>query len=113
MRCQLQLIAILGLLLLAPSTANARRRSRVDTPIENAADAPLEDNLATASGSEDVVESLEKLPAPKDKVKDKEASKAEAALSSDQQCSSDNISFELVTGYEEDRNSSFRLIKFN
>lgn len=97
MKCQLRIIAILGLLItVAP--ADARRRSRIDTPIQNAADAPLEDNLATASGSEMVVEKVE---APK--AKEEDASKADSALPSAPQCSSDNISFELVTGYGDGR----------
>lgn len=101
MRCQLRLVAILGLLVIVSPAANARRRSRIDTPIQNAADAPLEDNLATASGAEEVVEKVEKPPSsPKDKVKE-DATKAVSALPRDQQCGSDNISFELVTGYEQ------------
>lgn len=94
MRCQLRLVAILGLLAIFPSAAIARRRSRIDTPIQNAADAPLEDNLATASGSDVILEKVESPPAPREK---EDASKAV----SDQQCSSDNISFELVTGYDD------------
>lgn len=101
MRCQLRLVAILGLIVIVSPAANARRRSRIDAPIQNAADAPLEDNLATASGSDVVVEKVEAPATSKDKVKEEDASKAVSALSSDQQCSSDNISFELVTGYDD------------
>uniref|UniRef100_A0A182F6L8 Apple domain-containing protein n=2 Tax=Anopheles albimanus TaxID=7167 RepID=A0A182F6L8_ANOAL len=52
---------LLTCLLLAssPSIDGAKRRSRLDLPISKPADAPLEDNLATASGSEPAFERIE------------------------------------------------------
>ncbi|XP_053689043.1 uncharacterized protein LOC128738156 [Sabethes cyaneus] len=52
---------ILACLLLASalSIEGAKRRSRLDLPISKPADAPLEDNLATASGSDGVVDRAE------------------------------------------------------
>ncbi|XP_058129267.1 uncharacterized protein LOC131289165 [Anopheles ziemanni] len=52
---------LLTCLLLAssPSIDGAKRRSRLDLPISKPADAPLEDNLATASGSEPAFERVE------------------------------------------------------
>lgn len=87
-------------------SAEARRRSRIDLPIQNAAEAPLEDNLATASGSEKV-EVAEKLEAPapttvttdivaeEDKVSESNSSEESPAY---EDCDLDNISFEMITG---------------
>ncbi|XP_055529344.1 uncharacterized protein LOC129721151 [Wyeomyia smithii] len=52
---------ILACLLLASalSIEGTKRRSRLDLPISKPADAPLEDNLATASGSDGVVDRAE------------------------------------------------------
>lgn len=98
---KLRLITILGIILLINSlttSVHARRKSRQDSPIENAADAPLEDNLATASGS-DLSQSEEIVEVPNESRKT-ESSSAESSTSSSSnvECSSDNISFELVTG---------------
>lgn len=40
------------LLCLLVTSQTSARRSRIDLPIQNSADAPAEDNLATASGNE-------------------------------------------------------------
>lgn len=93
---QLQLIAIVVVLISVSTHVNARRRSRIDFPIQNAADAPLEDNLATASGSDVAVEKFE-LPTPTTAKVQKEGEPTSSEESSDE-CKSDNISFELVTG---------------
>jgi hypothetical protein len=94
---KLQLIALFALLFTL--NVDARRRSRIDLPIKNAADAPLEDNIATASGSDVVVEKFEAPPPTTLKAKEDETTAA--ATSSEEsgdECESDNISFELVTG---------------
>lgn len=98
----LRLFAVLGLLVTI-STVDARRRSKIDSPIELAAEAPLEDNLATASGSDIVVEKIENPPTPSTTskpVEEESVPKAALKISSSQQCTSENISFELVTGYD-------------
>jgi hypothetical protein len=79
-------------LLLSTTAVSARRRSRIELPIENAQDAPLEDNLATAS---DVI--VERIKSPfsnEDKVLKIDDEVAQF------QCENENISFELITGYE-------------
>lgn len=75
---------------------DGRRRSRIDGPIQNAADAPPEDNLATASGADLITERLE---APNSNAIDEVTSREESSTSSEE-CNQDNISFELVTGYD-------------
>ncbi|XP_070494283.1 uncharacterized protein [Chironomus tepperi] len=100
---KIRLITILGIILLINSlttSVHARRKARqeaIDSPIENAADAPLEDNIATASGS-DLTESEEIVEVPNESRKT-EATVVESTSSSNNECSPDNISFELVTGY--------------
>jgi hypothetical protein len=92
----LRLVLVLGILVLALTTTSteARRRRQIDSPIENAADAPLEDNLATASGIEEtrsdeepVSIAIETINAPQQK-----------AATSVAECGAENISYELVTG---------------
>lgn len=81
------------LILSSTSTINARRRSRIELPIENAADAPLEDNIATAS---DVIQERIKSPfVVEDKVL-----KIDEDDETSFNCESENISFEMITGYE-------------
>lgn len=87
---------MLGILLLTLTTTSteARRRSRIDSPIENAADAPLEDNIATASG-------VEELRSDDDVVEDAESKTnvpQQKAVTSAGDCAPEKISFELVTG---------------
>lgn len=93
----LRLVLVLGILVLALTTTTTearRRRRQIDSPIENAADAPLEDNLATASGVEEtrsdeepVSIAIETINAPQQK-----------AATSAAECGAENISYELVTG---------------
>lgn len=99
MRLNRQLIArILGTFLILSSTVDGRRRSRVDSPIASFSDAPLEDNLATASDSDVAVQKVEApvTNSTTDKTEVKETLKA--ALVDDKECKSDTMSFELVTG---------------
>jgi hypothetical protein len=103
MYSSLRLVAILGLVVTGSIAADARRRSRIDLPIQVTADAPLQDNLATASDSDVVVEKLEMPPSSLVKEQTKEeinkkavAANEDATLPAD--CSADNMSFELTTG---------------
>lgn len=112
---------LLTCLLLAsssPSIDAAKRRSRLDLPISKPADAPLEDNLATASGSEPAYERVEAPAAITPAAAATSAgtsaeteSSANASGSgssenssqmideySDEECDPDFIAFELVTG---------------
>ncbi|XP_058813376.1 uncharacterized protein LOC131677531 [Topomyia yanbarensis] len=119
---------ILACLLLASalSIEGAKRRSRLDLPISKPADAPLEDNLATASGSDIKYERVEP-PAAASTAANPPAAVAtpvaaaatstetDAANSSgsgsaenssqmideysDEDCDPDFVAFELVTGY--------------
>jgi uncharacterized protein YuzE len=81
-------------LLLSTTTISARRRSRIELPIENAQDAPLEDNLATASDV--IVERIKSPFANEDKVLKIDENDEVAPF----ECENENISFELITGYE-------------
>ena len=104
---RLSSIAILILLTTSCLTVEAaKRRSRIDSPILNPADAPPEDNLATASGSDVIVEKLVEAPpqtttvqieAIEDEVTVSESSSSEESPAYDD-CDVDNISFELITG---------------
>lgn len=89
-------IALLGLLLSTPFSVNAaKRRSRVDTPIVQAADAPLEDNVATASGVEPVKAEL-----PPVTYETPEFLASDAVITeNDEECDPDMIGFEIITGY--------------
>lgn len=98
MTSKLQLIAIFALFFTLSTQVDARRRSRIDLPIQNAADAPLEDNLATASGSEMVVEKLELPPPTTTSSKNQKEEESTSSRQSSDECKSDNISFELITG---------------
>ena len=82
------------------SAVHARRRSRIDLPIKNAADAPLEDNVAVESGN---AEESATVPQPTTLQADLAESINDVSESSSseelQDCDNiDNISFELVTG---------------
>uniref|UniRef100_A0A182XVG0 Apple domain-containing protein n=3 Tax=Cellia TaxID=44534 RepID=A0A182XVG0_ANOST len=111
---------LLACLLLAssPSIDAAKRRSRLDLPISKPADAPLEDNLATASGSEPAYERVEAPAAITPAAATSAGASAETESSanasgsgssenssqmideySDEECDPDFIAFELVTGY--------------
>ncbi len=101
------------------SVSAAKRQSRIDLPIKKAADAPLEDNIATASGSEVIAQKLEapspspateteaETSAPTSEKPEEASSESESSseLTSSEEanyfndCDVDNISFELLTGY--------------
>ena len=99
MTSKLQIIALFTLLFTLSTQVDARRRSRIDLPIQNAADAPLEDNLATASGSDVVVEKFEAAPPTTSKAEKEEETTSSSSEESSDECKSDNVSFELITGY--------------
>ncbi|XP_058460095.1 uncharacterized protein LOC131435864 [Malaya genurostris] len=118
---------ILACLLLASalSIEGAKRRSRLDLPISKPADAPLEDNLATASGGSETTYERVEAPAaasaagppaavvtPAAAAASTEADAANSSGSgsaenssqmideySDEDCDPDFVAFELVTGY--------------
>lgn len=92
----------------------ARRKSKVDTPIALAADAPLSDNIATASGSEPQVVAVARDPAAgvaTDRPAPIPSTIAAASPSSsasvpaaapadeEEECDSDMVGFEIITGY--------------
>lgn len=100
-------------LLISCSSVDARRRSRIDLPIQNAADAPLEDNVATASGLEKVEtekmevekKEVEKVDEPEpmpttvqNEVADVSESNSSEESPAYDDCDLDNISFEMITG---------------
>ena len=98
-----RLCKVLLVILLTTSsfTVNAaKRRSRIESPIENAAEAPLEDNIATASGSDVII--VKKEPASTSTSTELAEKEAVSEYSNEDmsydECDSDNISFELVTG---------------
>lgn len=104
MLLKLNKIAIIWLLAMTCLSVEARRRSRIDLPIQNAADAPLEDNLATASGVEKIEAEKLEAPAPTtvpteiaEEEKVSESNSSEESPSYDD-CDLDNISFEMITG---------------
>jgi hypothetical protein len=68
----------------------AKRRSRLELPIVKPAEAPPEDNIATASGSEP---QYEKVEAPATEVSEP------IDEYTDEECDPDNVAFELITGY--------------
>lgn len=104
------------LIVLAFSTMQAngaRRKSKVDSPIALAAEAPLTDNIATASGGEpQVVVAREPAPPAGSAVATDRPSASTVAASSsapslsaapasidnDEDCDSDMIGFEIITG---------------
>lgn len=97
---------------IASHTVDARR-SRIDLPIKNPSDAPLEDNLATASGNEsEVVPAVvaEPLTSNKDKDKEKEPEKevaapvvTEAPVSDVKEESSTDLANDILTDEEEEK----------
>lgn len=87
-------------LTLSPATSGAKRRSRIDTPIKQAADAPLTDNIATASGSEPQAVKVE-LPPVTYEVPEFQISNAATVAeenTSEEECDPDMIGFEVITG---------------
>lgn len=102
---KLNTIAIICLLTMACFSVDARRRSRIDLPIQNASSAPLEDNIATASAAEKIEAEKLEAPAPttilndiadEDKVSESNSSEESPSY---EDCELDNISFEMITGY--------------
>lgn len=100
-------IVILCLLALSSFTVEARRRSRIDLPIQNTSEAPLGDSLATTTMIEKVEREkaeAEKLEAPTTVQSDiaEEESTSESNSSEEspayEDCDLDNISFEMITG---------------
>lgn len=104
-------ILVVLCLVIFSTSVNARRRSRIDLPIKNTADTPLEDNVAQASTAEQqqqqpqpqteaVSPSLPVTTLQTETVDDNEVNSSESTSSEElQDCDNiDNISFELVTG---------------
>jgi hypothetical protein len=98
-------ILVLCLVIISCTSVHARRRSRIDLPIKNAAEAPLEDNVAMASGvEEETISSSSTQPITTDAQTDmiESSSEMQSESSSSEElidCENiDNISFELVTG---------------
>lgn len=101
-------IALLLLLTISSLTVDAaKRRSRIEFPIENAAEAPLEDNIATASGSDLTIVKIKPGSVKSNSTHSLQTDVADVDAVSEysnedmtyDECDSDNISFELVTGY--------------
>jgi hypothetical protein len=82
---------------LAATSVHARRRSRIDSPIENAADAPLEDNIATASDNVEAFRSEELIDTTTNEPRSNPADAIETETKKSE-CNTENVSFELVTG---------------
>lgn len=93
-------LLVLCLVISSCITVHARRRSRIDLPIKNVADAPLEDNVAVESGKEEAA--ALSAPQPTTVLPDvAESNDVSESNSSEelQDCDNiDNISFELITG---------------
>lgn len=87
---------IIGCLITSVVSAETRRRSRIDSPIQIPADAPFEDNLATASDVSEAIEELPPLSVLKEEKKEEVTKEKDESLSDE--CEAANISFELVTG---------------
>lgn len=108
---------IFCLVVIITSNTVDARRSRVDLPIKNPSDAPLEDNLATASGNEsEIVPAIvpaEPLTSNKDKEKEKEKEKdkevspapvvTEATVSDVKEESSTDLANEIQSEEDEDK----------
>lgn len=77
-------------------TAETRRRSRIESPIQLPAAAPLEDNLATASDA--IEESLPLSEVKEEKSEEVTKAKDNSGESEDNDCEGNNVSFELMTG---------------
>lgn len=84
-------IVILCLIATSSLTTAAKRRQRLDTPIVKAAEAPLEDNQATASGTETETIKIEGPLAnyqPQEDTMENESSPAGTKLAADVESSS-------------------------
>lgn len=99
-------IAVFCLLAVSCLSVEARRRSRIDLPLQNATDSTLGDNIATsmAPGTEKVEAEKLELPAPTtlqtDIADDERVSESNSSEESPayEDCDLDNISFEMITG---------------
>lgn len=102
---------LLIILVFSTLATGARRKSKVDSPIQLAADAPLTDNIATASGSEPQVIKEAAPLAATDKPSPSSTPGAAAAaaavpaaasslanIDNDDLCDTDMIGFEIITG---------------
>lgn len=107
-----KLLNFLLIFLISTYIQTDARRSRIDLPITNAADAPPNDNIATATGVEPLAV---KVPAPESDVVDMasvgttlgQLTPTPASISTDshgsvaeieEECDPDMIGFEIVTG---------------
>lgn len=99
MSLKVRQLVIIGCLITSVVSAETRRRSRIDSPIQIPADAPFEDNLATASDVSEAIEELPPLSVVKEQKKEEVAKeKDNSGESLSDECEATNISFELVTG---------------
>lgn len=99
-------ILVLCLLAVSCLSVEARRRSRIDVPVQNASSVPIELNIITTTATEKVeAEKLEaSTPAPTtiqselgEEQKVSESNSSEESPSYED-CDLDNISFEMITG---------------
>lgn len=98
----LSICLVVVVLASAINTVNARR-SRIDLPIKNPADAPLEDNLATATGNESEVVPAVAEPLTSNKEKDPPSPPAtDAPISDTKEESSTDLANDIVNELEED-----------
>lgn len=99
-------IAILCLLAISCLSVEARRRSRIDIPVQNATSTPLELNIITTIATEKTeAEKLEQSTAApttiqtdlaeEERVSESNSSEESPAY---EDCDLDNISFEMITG---------------
>lgn len=88
-------------ILLPTLTSAVKRRSRIEKPIALAIEAPLTDNIATASGDQAVKVELPPITyqVPEFQLT-KDASNASGIdEDTDEECDPDMVGFEIVTGY--------------
>lgn len=104
--------SIILLVLLSTTLTIDARRSRIDLPIANADEAPVSDNMATASGSEpqevkvpapatDEVVSQAPVVAPSSSVATSTLANTDSMMAVgeiEEECDPDMIGFEIVTG---------------
>lgn len=97
-------LLVLCLVISSCITVHARRRSRIDLPVKKSADAPLEDNVAIGSVKEEALA----LSAPQTTTMEPDIAESNSDVNENssseelQDCDNiDNISFELITGYED------------
>lgn len=97
-------IVILCLLALSSSNVEARRRSRIDLPVQNTSEVPALDTTTMIEKVEREKAEPEKLEAPTTVQSDiaEEESTSESNSSEEspayEDCDLDNISFEMITG---------------